>query len=204
MSPMVKVVGTLGVILLIMLLFAPIALGLAFQASLGGGDNNSSGDSAGDFSGECKAKGVAYGLPSTNAADREAVFGKPNTDIVKGTFFGKPVQMHKKVMACLEAVEKDLKAQDTSYTVREPIPSLRIPPDNLGFFHPYGAAVDINQSDNPMCGVFDPKGLCGKDGKLYDMPKEWVKTFQKYGFFWGGNYRTTKDFMHFEWHGEKP
>lgn len=196
-------VGVFVAAIVVALIAAPIALGLAL---MGGSGGKPASEPSGDFSGECKANGIAYGLPTSSQADREAVFGKADgkSNIVKGSFFGKEVQLHKKVLPCIQAVERDLKAQGTNYSVREPIPSLRWPPDNPGFFHPYGAAVDINPSDNPMCGQFDPKNLCGSGNSLTDIPKEWVRTFEKYGFFWGGNYRTTKDYMHFEWHGEKP
>lgn len=189
------------------LIAAPIAVGLAFFHV--GGDNSSdtSGTSAsGNFSGDCRAKGLAYGSPSTSQADREAVFGKADgkSHIEEVTFFGKSVKVHEKVAACLRAVEKDLKAQETNYDVRV-IGGLRWPPDDLGWFHPYGAAIDINPDDNPHCGgidPYDPKGLCGKD-KPYDMPKSWVDTFKRYGFYWGGRF-SSPDYMHFEWHGEKP
>jgi hypothetical protein len=166
-------------------------------------------NTAGSSAGTCTANGLAYTNVLTQA-ELEKVFGKADghTNIVDGTFFGKAVKVNAKVLPCLQAVEKDLKAQNTTYTVREEIPSLRWPADSLSLYHPYGAAVDINPSDNPMCGGFnggfDPKHLCHGNTASHDIPDSWIKTFEKYGFYWGGNFKNSPDYMHFEWHGEKP
>lgn len=166
----------------------------------GGGDAVSSDDdclpTTSEFSGECTANGIAFGLPGSSQADREAVFGKANSAAAKKplTFFGKSLQAHEKVVPCLKAVEAEIKAKGLDdYKVRSIGGYHPRPGEPLYFFHMYGGAVDINPDTNPYC-----------DCDTHDIPDSWVKIFEKYGFFWGGNFRTTKDWMHFEWHGEAP
>jgi hypothetical protein len=158
------------------------------------------------FKGACETNGPAYGQPRNRPADREAVFGKPNdpAKLVSMTFFGQQVRVHEKVAPCLAAVERDLRDQQTPYVVRA-VSSYR--EDRPYWFHAYGAAIDINPSQNPQClpngGGLDPQGRC--DSPMpYDIPREWIETFERYGFFWGGDFRRSADYMHFEWHGEGP
>ncbi len=54
--------------------------------------------------------------------------------------------------------------------------------------HAYARAVDINPAQNPYGPSFKS-----------DMPPEMVATWMKYGFYWGGHYKTNKDAMHFEY-----
>jgi spore coat assembly protein SafA len=57
--------------------------------------------------------------------------------------------------------------------------------------HSWGVAVDINHQWNPYGGTPAPKGSKGS-------VKELVPIFEKYGFYWGGNF-STRDGMHFEY-----
>lgn len=161
------------------------------------------------FKGECKRYGLAYGDPSENVDDRIKEFGPANAqeNFITIAFFDYAIVVHRKVAPCLLAVERDLRAQGTTYRVSE-IGSYREEPreDRQYWYHAYGAAIDINPDQNPQCleereGV-DREGRCASD-KPYDLPDEWIKTFERYGFYWGGDYETNKDYMHFEWHGEK-
>ena len=67
--------------------------------------------------------------------------------------------------------------------------------------HSYGAAIDINPKYNPMIiagkiypenGIYDikNKGTILKNSEI-------VKIFRKYGWKWGGEYKTLKDYQHF-------
>jgi len=56
-------------------------------------------------------------------------------------------------------------------------------------FHSLGVAIDINPSTNPH--TFPPKGL------VTDMPSNVAQMAAKYGLGWGGNWRSSKDAMHF-------
>lgn len=166
-----------------------------------------------DFNGTCTTYGVAYEDPGDNPEDRVKVFGQPDqTDLYETVdFFGYAVDLHPKVAACLEAVQRDLVNQGTTYKVKE-VGGYREDTQNRPyFFHQYGGAIDINPTTNPQClgdleegreGV-DARGRCDLD-KPYDLPQEWIDTFARYGFYWGGNFDEGKDYMHFEWHGEKP
>ncbi len=66
--------------------------------------------------------------------------------------------------------------------------------------HSYGRAIDINSVQNPISIWKDDKyldrsrvyeGMITPDGIV-------VKTFQKYGWTWGGSWNSPKDYMHFE------
>lgn len=56
-------------------------------------------------------------------------------------------------------------------------------------YHSLGVAIDINPSTNPH--TFPPKGL------VTDMPSNVAAMAAKYGLGWGGNWRSSKDAMHF-------
>jgi hypothetical protein len=161
------------------------------------------------FHGDCQTYGVAYEDPDDSIEDREKVFGKANdqNNLIEVSFFNYAVTVHRKVAPCLLAVQRDLQDQQTTYVIKEVGGYREDRPDRLYWFHQYGAAIDINPAQNPQCLKFrrgvDPAGRCTQD-KPYDIPESWVETFERYGFYWGGNFDDTKDYMHFEWHGEKP
>lgn len=56
--------------------------------------------------------------------------------------------------------------------------------------HAYGNAIDINPGKNPM----------GKN-LVTDMPANISALAAKYGLSWGGDWKSVKDAMHFEWRG---
>lgn len=58
--------------------------------------------------------------------------------------------------------------------------------------HAYGNAIDINWAENPMV-----KKL------ITDMPDQIGMIAAKYGLSWGGDWKSTKDAMHFEWTGRE-
>jgi hypothetical protein len=101
----------------------------------------------------------------------------------------------------LKGVAQQIQAEGISYEVRQ-FGCYRFDSDNGGSniglksYHTYGAACDINWDTNPWSG----------DGssKAYDMPQEYIKIFHDYGFTWGGDWHSVKDYMHFEWHGVVP
>ncbi|WP_279480232.1 phage tail tape measure protein [Aureimonas sp. SK2] len=59
--------------------------------------------------------------------------------------------------------------------------------------HAYGNAIDINWNRNPM----------GRQ-LVTDMPANVSDIAAKHGLSWGGDWKRTKDAMHFEWTGIKP
>jgi|GEM_PF-1209415 len=56
--------------------------------------------------------------------------------------------------------------------------------------HAYGAAIDIDPNLNPRYGT-------GAGGP-YALPPSVGQIANQYGLFWGGNYCSSKDYMHFE------
>lgn len=69
-------------------------------------------------------------------------------------------------------------------------------------YHSYGLAIDINPLQNPQIkrgkvfpdnAFYNPTkpGTITKDSKI-------VKEFLKRGWSWGGNWRSSKDYQHFE------
>ena len=65
--------------------------------------------------------------------------------------------------------------------------------------HAFGVALDINLGD------FDNDYFLGKGNDLrnkknpYCIPDEVIEIFEKYGWFWGGNYDICSDTMHFQY-----
>ncbi len=58
--------------------------------------------------------------------------------------------------------------------------------------HAYGAAIDIDPSRNPQ--------YSSSAGGPYALPKppQIIQMARKWGLYWGGEYRNSKDYMHFE------
>lgn len=61
--------------------------------------------------------------------------------------------------------------------------------------HSYGCVVDLNWSSNPMIGVTEGKYQPGVDP--YSVTPEVVAIWKKHDFFWGGDWKSSKDYMHF-------
>jgi hypothetical protein len=57
--------------------------------------------------------------------------------------------------------------------------------------HSWGIAFDINEDANEFG---HPPAPAGQPGSVVDL----VPIFESFGFFWGGNFKTEKDGMHFE------
>ena len=178
------------------------------SSSGSGGDCGDSGDSS-QYSGECKANRIAF-IEQPGQSGLTKLFGGPGPGGSGGKqksvkLLDETVQVHEKVAPCVEAVERERKAKGVNYKVTSGIGGYRYPDGQLGSdsFHEYGAAIDINPETNPYCGngqVVGNAAYCSKP----DMPKELVKIFKSHGFYWGGDFRSVKDYMHFEWHGERP
>lgn len=64
--------------------------------------------------------------------------------------------------------------------------------------HSFGVAVDINPSYNPY--------ISGSYSRVWETAPSYfkiaaaiVEIWKKYGFYWGGDYKSIKDYMHFEY-----
>jgi hypothetical protein len=121
------------------------------------------------------------------------------------------------IAPCINSVEQQIKTAKLNYKITS-VGCYRFDSDNgssnigLKSYHTYGAACDVNPSTNnfydtgavpysPNCpaasGVVD-------SGHCYDMSPQLIKIFSDNGFYWGGNFKSVKDYMHFEWHGVVP
>lgn len=63
--------------------------------------------------------------------------------------------------------------------------------------HSYGCVIDLNWNSNPMIGVTEGKYRPGVDP--YSVTPEVVAIWKKHGFYWGGNWSSSKDYMHFSY-----
>ena len=63
--------------------------------------------------------------------------------------------------------------------------------------HSYGVAIDVNWNSNPMIGYTSGNYKPGEDP--YAVTTEVVNIFKKYGFYWGGDWSSSKDYMHFSY-----
>lgn len=61
--------------------------------------------------------------------------------------------------------------------------------------HSYGCVVDLNWNSNPMIGVTQGKYRPGVDP--YSVTPQVVAIWKKHGFYWGGSWKSSKDYMHF-------
>ncbi len=65
--------------------------------------------------------------------------------------------------------------------------------------HSYGGAIDINAVHNPQTGPRD--ALTENDGSQYVVNEQIIEIFAKYGFYWGGDWNSSCDPMHFSFTG---
>lgn len=171
-----------------------------------------SGGSTAVASGDCKVTAPVRGEGSTNRrqmsqSELERVYGDPGTasshpeissKLVSVDFLGRKVKVHQLVAGCLKAVADEIKANNINYKIKE-MGCYRYDGNGAGqigtrSYHTYGAACDINWSTNPFSA----------GPTSYDMPKGYVDAFHHHGWSWGGNWRSVKDYMHFEFNGITP
>lgn len=128
------------------------------------------------------------------------------------SFMGMSVQVHERIVPALKCVEAALKASGagSEYHPRA-MGGMRFRNTYRGVEisnHVYGIAVDIEPDKNTCCGCVKPWNehpLCKqKDKTVWErmvMPRSWVETFEKYGFYWLGH-DVLQDTMHFEFLGD--
>jgi hypothetical protein len=63
--------------------------------------------------------------------------------------------------------------------------------------HSYGCAIDINAPYNPHVISGDPRS----ESSPYTIRRDVANIFNKYGWSWGGDWSSSKDYMHFEYLG---
>ncbi len=114
-------------------------------------------------------------------------------------FLGESVTVHQKVAGCLRAVAKEMETNNIKYNVKV-IGGFRTVKGqgqvayDAGY-HWYGVAIDINPDQN---GYYE-----GGGDYPHDIPPAMVIAFRHHGWSWGGNWKSIKDYMHFEYNGTK-
>lgn len=61
--------------------------------------------------------------------------------------------------------------------------------------HSYGCVIDLNWTSNPMLGVTGGSYRPGVDP--YSVTPKVVAIWKRHGFYWGGDWKKSKDYMHF-------
>lgn len=64
--------------------------------------------------------------------------------------------------------------------------------------HAFGVAIDINPGYNPYVNGTSSSTWQNAPG-CYKIQGDIVTIWKKYGFYWGGDYKNIKDYMHFEY-----
>lgn len=128
------------------------------------------------------------------------------------SFLGMRVTVNERIIPALKCVEAALQASGAAgeYQPRA-MGGIRYKNTYRGVEvsnHVYGIAVDIEPDKNTCCGCVKPWNehpLCkDKSKSVWErmvMPRSWVETFEKYGFYWLGH-DVLQDTMHFEFLGD--
>ncbi len=128
------------------------------------------------------------------------------------SFMGMPVQVHERIVPALKCVEAALKASPAGNEYKpHAMGGIRFKNTYRGVEvsnHVYGIAIDIEPDKNSCCGCVAPwpdHPLCkAKNKTVWErmaMPKSWVDTFERFGFYWLGH-DVLQDTMHFEFLGD--
>jgi len=110
---------------------------------------------------------------------------------------GRRVWVHRQALAAFQRVTQNLAVHAAEGRVYPISSSGAFYPRTVGGSHQIsrhalGIAIDLNPSENPYRG----------DGRLIsDMPIWFVDAWKDAGFCWGGDWRGSKDPMHFAWMG---
>jgi len=130
-------------------------------------------------------------------------------------FMGLPLVVHQKIAPALSCVERRLKKDCTKSDERYHIGAIggfRTENSYRGVEvsnHLFGIAVDIDPNRNPCCGCVAPwpehKACQGTATTVFErteLPRCWIDTFERYGFYWLGRDPQLRDTMHFEFLGD--
>ena len=146
-----------------------------------------------------------YGSPKLNAHP-------PKFYAKSLTFMGMSAQVNERIIPALKCVEAALKAGPAGNEYHpHAMGGIRFHNTYRGMEisnHVYGIAIDIEPDRNSCCGCVAPwpdHPLCkAKNKTVWErmaMPKSWVDTFERFGFYWLGH-DVLQDTMHFEFLGD--
>lgn len=142
-------------------------------------------------------------------SDLKAMYGSSASEVslapVDFPFTGgiKTIQVNTKAAPCFKAVAQALATVSFRPTTNDGTFNWRSNRNDASSlsFHSFGIAIDLDAAQNPNGG-----GTAGNTPTTCttNMPADFVDVWKKYGFRWGGDYRSTCDAMHFEWLGGIP
>jgi hypothetical protein len=128
------------------------------------------------------------------------------------TFFGIKIRLNKRVIPALNCVEEEIRRSCAKDGYKpEVLDGIRF--KNTLYNgevtnHAFGIAIDVNPGENSCCGCLPPlsewptcKRPAASPFERSKIPKCWVDSFMKYGFYWLG-YDPIEDTMHFEFLGD--
>lgn len=122
--------------------------------------------------------------------------------IVDTSFMDKSIRVNKVMVEPLKNVEREIKGVDYSIdSVAAYNWRTNVNDRTELSAHAFGLAIDINPDSNPNSGR--PAGSARRDSSAcqHDIPAGVVNVFKKNGFFWGAEYLTICDPMHFTYGG---
>jgi hypothetical protein len=136
----------------------------------------------------------------------------PVTYTEETKFFGIKIRLNKRIIPALQCVEEEIK-RSCGKDVYAPQVLDGIRFKNTLYNgevtnHAFGIAIDINPGENSCCGCLPPlsdwptcKRPAASPFERTKIPRCWVDSFTKYGFYWLG-YDPLEDTMHFEFLGD--
>lgn len=114
--------------------------------------------------------------------------------------------VNKKLAKNVQAIFKEIYALNIKFPIKvvkgymyRKVGGVGLSKSRLMSIHSFGAAIDINPGD------YDNDYFLGKGNDLRDksnpycIPDEVIEIFEKYGWFWGGNFEICADTMHFQY-----
>jgi D-alanyl-D-alanine carboxypeptidase-like protein len=126
-------------------------------------------------------------------------------------FFDRPVRINQRIVAAARCAEQEVarSCQDTYQPQRlSGIRPTNTYHNNEVSNHVYGIAIDLDPTRNTCCNCVEEWQLhpmCQMNPRsIFErmvMPECWVRSFEKYGFYWLGHDRLM-DTMHFEFLGD--
>lgn len=125
--------------------------------------------------------------------------------------FGRPVRLNQRIIPAARCVEQEIARACTDDYQPRRLSGIR---DRNTYHngevsnHVYGIAIDLDPRENTCCNCVKEwrlHPLCqNQPDTIFDrmvMPECWVRSFEKYGFYWLGHDRLM-DTMHFEFLGD--
>ena len=115
------------------------------------------------------------------------------------------LKVHKKIAPTVKQIFKEIYQSDERFPIKD-IGGYGWRGAGSSSEHNLGVAIDINPNENYMC---DNSGKAlvgsfwrpGKNPYSISPDSDVVRIFEKYGFNWGVNWRSRKDYMHFSYFG---